>query len=71
VIPDEATIKLNVRTFDEGVRTHVLDAIERIVNAEAQVSGAPKPPEITLFDRYQLVRTTPSPPTTTTGASRP
>ena len=31
VIPDEALLKLNVRTFDEDVRTHVLDAIERIV----------------------------------------
>jgi amidohydrolase len=59
VIPDEATIKLNVRTFDEGVRTHVLDAIERIVNAEAQASGAPKPPEITPLDRYQVVRNDP------------
>src|SRR5690242_17897517 len=55
VIPDEALIKLNVRTFDDGVRTHVLDAIERIVKAEAQASGAPKPPEITPLDRYQLV----------------
>jgi amidohydrolase len=33
VIPDEALIKLNVRTFDAGVRKHVLAAIERIVNA--------------------------------------
>ena len=56
VIPDEATIKLNVRTFDEGVRRHVLDAIERIVGAEAQASGAPRPPEITALDRYALVR---------------
>ncbi|MDQ3898790.1 MAG: amidohydrolase, partial [Actinomycetota bacterium] len=56
VIPDEAVIKLNVRTFDEGVRTHVLDAIRRIVDAEAQASGAPRPPEITPLDRYQLVR---------------
>jgi amidohydrolase len=59
VIPDEAVIKLNVRTFDEGVRTHVLDAIERIVKAEAQASGAPKPPEITPLDQYQLVRNDP------------
>ena len=59
VIPDEAVIKLNVRTFDEGVRTHVLDAIKRIVNAEAQASGAPKPPEFTTLDRYQLVRNDP------------
>jgi hippurate hydrolase len=56
VIPDEAVIKLNVRTFDEGVRTHVLDAIRRIVEAEAQASGSPKAPEITALDRYQLVR---------------
>lgn len=56
VIPDEAVIKLNVRTFDEAVRKHVLDAIERIVNAESEASGAPKPPEITPLDRYDLVR---------------
>ena len=56
VIPDEAVIKLNVRTFDEGVRTRVLAAIERIVKAEAEASGAPKPPEFTPLDRYDLVR---------------
>jgi amidohydrolase len=56
VIPDEAVIKLNVRTFDENVRQHVLDAIKRIVNAESEASGAPKPPEITALDRYDLVR---------------
>src|SRR5205807_870350 len=55
VIPDEAIIKLNVRTFDEGVRKRVLTAINRIVNAEAAASGAPKPPEITPLDRYALV----------------
>src|ERR1700678_4427728 len=54
VIPDDAIIKLNVRTFDEGVRKHVLAAIERIVNAEAAAAGAPKPPEITPLDRYLL-----------------
>jgi hippurate hydrolase len=55
VIPDEAVIKLNVRTFDQGVRKRVLAAITRIVNAEAAASGAPKPPEITPLDRYDLV----------------
>jgi hippurate hydrolase len=54
VIPDEALIKLNVRTFDADVRKRVLSAIERIVNAEAQASGAPRPPEITPLDRYPL-----------------
>ena len=54
VIPDEAIIKLNVRTFDAGVRTRVLAAIERIVNAEAEASGAPRKPEITSLDSYPL-----------------
>ena len=54
VIPDEAIIKLNVRTFDAGVRKRVLAAIERIVNAEAAASGAPRPPEIMTLDRYPL-----------------
>jgi amidohydrolase len=54
VIPDEAIIKLNVRTFDEGVRTRVLAAITRIVNAEAEASGAPRQPEITVLDHYPL-----------------
>ena len=54
VIPDEAIIKLNVRTFDAGVRKRVLAAIERIVNAEAAASGAPRAPEITTLDRYPL-----------------
>jgi hippurate hydrolase len=54
VIPDEAIIKLNVRTFDAGVRRRVLNAIERIVNAEAAASGAPRKPEIMPLDRYPL-----------------
>ena len=59
VIPDQGVIKLNVRTFDENVRARVLAAMERIVNAEAAASGAPKPPQITPLDRYPLVRNDP------------
>src|SRR6201987_338255 len=54
IIPDEALIKLNVRTFDEGVRKRVLAAIDRIAKAEAAASGAPRPPEITTIDQYPL-----------------
>ena len=54
VIPDDAVIKLNVRTFDAGVRKRVLAAIERIANAEAAASGAPRPPEITALEHYPL-----------------
>ena len=37
----------------------MLAAIERIVNAEAAASGAPKPPEITPLDRYGMVTNDP------------
>jgi len=59
VIPDEAIIKLNVRTFDEGVRKLVLAAITRIANAEAEASGAPRKPEITPLDQYSLTTNDP------------
>jgi metal-dependent amidase/aminoacylase/carboxypeptidase family protein len=52
VIPDEAIIKLNVRTF---VRKRVLAAIERIANGEAAAAGAPKAPEITSLDRWTTI----------------
>ena len=47
-------MKINVRSFDEDVRRRVLDAIARIVNAEAAASGAPRPPEITTTEHYPL-----------------
>lgn len=55
VIPEEAVLKVNVRTYDEGVRQRVLAAIERIVRAEAAASGASKEPVITRLDRYSAV----------------
>ncbi|WP_410051034.1 amidohydrolase [Acidiferrimicrobium sp. IK] len=54
VIPDDAILKINVRSFDEAVRRRTLDAITRIVNAEAQASAAPQPPEITTTEHYPL-----------------
>jgi amidohydrolase len=44
IIPDDAELLLSVRTFDTAVRTRVLKAIERIVRAEAQASGAAREP---------------------------
>ena len=46
VIPDDAEILVNVRTFEAAVRERALAAIERIVAAEAAASGAPRPPEV-------------------------
>ena len=55
VIPDEAILTLNIRTFDERVRKRVLSSIERIIKAEAAASAAPKNPEITASTSYSAV----------------
>ncbi|MEM3676512.1 MAG: amidohydrolase [Thermoplasmataceae archaeon] len=60
VIPDEATILLNVRSMDINTRDRVLAAITRIVNAEAQASGAIRQPEITQFEHYPMVQNDPA-----------
>ncbi|HXT06644.1 MAG TPA: amidohydrolase [Roseiarcus sp.] len=56
VIPDQALLRLNVRTFKDQVRERVLSAIRRILDAEAAASGAPKPPEYTVLGAWPLTR---------------
>lgn len=54
IIPDEATIKLNMRTFDEDVREYMLASIRRICCAECDASNAERPPEFTTLSQYPL-----------------
>ena len=54
IIPDRAVLLLNVRTYDEAVRQHVLEAIERIVRAECEGAGSPEPPTFEYYDQYPL-----------------
>lgn len=54
VISDHAVLELNIRTYDEGTRSKVLDAIRRIVRAECMASGSPKEPEFELYARLPL-----------------
>jgi hippurate hydrolase len=54
IIPNEARLRLNVRTFDDRVRETVLSAIKRIINAEAAASGAPTPPAFAMQGRFPL-----------------
>jgi hippurate hydrolase len=54
VIPDQAVLQLNVRTYTDETRSTVLEAIERIVRAECQASGCPEEPEFELFDQFPL-----------------
>ena len=55
IIPDEAELRLSIRSFDAAVRDRVIAAVERIVRAEAAASGAPADPEITVFESFPAV----------------
>jgi hippurate hydrolase len=50
VIPDDAELLLNVRTYDAAVRTRVLAAIERVVRGESASGGAIADPDIVHFE---------------------
>lgn len=54
VIGDHAVLELNLRTFDESVRTAVLAAIRRVVIAECQASDSPREPEFELYAGFPL-----------------
>ena len=54
IIPDDATIKLNMRTYSEDTREYMLGAIRRICCAECDASGAPREPEFSTINRYPL-----------------
>ena len=52
IIPDDAELKLNIRTFTPEVRSTVMAAVTRVVNAEAAASGAEREPEITSLGSF-------------------
>ena len=70
IIPDDATIKLNVRTYSEDTRAAVLESIRRICRAESEASGAERPPEITAINRYPLTENDPAATEKVAGALR-
>jgi amidohydrolase len=55
IIPDSASLKLNVRSFSPEVRARVLDAIHRIANAEAAASDAPRAPEFRPLNSFPIM----------------
>jgi amidohydrolase len=46
IIPDEVELLLTVRSFTDSVRTKLVNAIDRVVKAEAIAGGATTPPSI-------------------------
>jgi hippurate hydrolase len=70
IIPDDATIKLNVRTYSEDTRGLILESIRRICRAESEASGAEKPPAFTAINRYPLTENDPAATETVAAALR-
>ncbi|HET9127971.1 MAG TPA: amidohydrolase [Propionibacteriaceae bacterium] len=59
IIPASASLLINIRAYDDGVRQHLIDAISRIVDAECRASRAPRDPEIEVYDTYPLTANDP------------
>ncbi|MEU1132467.1 amidohydrolase [Streptomyces sp. NPDC005900] len=55
IIPDEAELQLNIRTYTPEVRTKILAAVERIIKGEAVTAGAVREPEITEIEAFPVV----------------
>lgn len=54
IIPDEAVLLVNIRAYDQGVQTRIIEAIKRIVRGECAASGSPREPEFEDYESYPL-----------------
>lgn len=55
VIPDEAELLLNIRTYSDAIRQQVLNSLERILRGIAATAGAPAEPTIESIERFPVV----------------
>ncbi|MET0292210.1 MAG: amidohydrolase, partial [Steroidobacteraceae bacterium] len=55
IIPDEALLKLTLRSYSPVVRKQLLDGVRRVANASAAMAGAPAP-EVTVVAGTGSVR---------------
>ena len=55
VIPAQADLKLNIRTFNPRTRTRVLASVKRIIDAESLAGEAPKPSELKPTSSFPLL----------------
>ena len=54
IIPDRATLLVNIRTYDLELRERVLASIRRIVTGECAAAASPRPPEFEAYDQFPL-----------------
>ncbi len=55
IIPDTATLLLNLRSYSEATRSAMLDAIGRIVTAECAASRCPRDPQVEHYVSMPLL----------------
>lgn len=55
IIPEEANLKLNVRTARPETRDHVLKSIRTVIDAEATASSNPNQPTLTPTTRFPFL----------------
>ena len=53
-IPDEATLKINVRTFTPKWRDHVLQSIRRVIKDVCSAGRCPKEPEFSTISAFPV-----------------
>jgi amidohydrolase len=54
IIPDQATMLLNIRSYDTAVREKLIAGIERIVRADCEAARSPIEPVIDMYESYPL-----------------
>lgn len=52
IIPDTATLDLNLRAYDSDVLDRMIGAIKRIVDGECAAAGTPAPADYKLYNQY-------------------
>jgi hippurate hydrolase len=55
IIPSEAVLGINIRTLSESVRARVVEAMHRVIRAEALASGADHDPEIIAEESFPVL----------------
>ncbi len=59
IIPDRATLLIDLRAYDRAVRDRLVSAVQRIVRAECRASGTPRRPSFELYDQFPLTENDP------------
>ena len=60
LIPDHATLLLNLRSYAEPVRQRMLDAVRQIVRAECAASGSPRDPDFDTLASFPVMTNDPA-----------